>query len=83
MKYVCPKNPDHIGVTTEATKKSSPHNARVVCLECGEFIKWASQQDIIRINTEFDLGIDLRTSLENFEKHAKKAIDALRKAGLI
>ena len=82
-KYTCPKNPYHNGVTTEAAKKGSPHNARVVCLECGEFIKWASQKDIIGINTEFDLGGDLRTSLENFVKYAQKAIDALRKSGLI
>lgn len=51
-EYICPKNPDHVGVTTEATKKGSPHNARVVCLECNEHIKWASQQDIVTINTE-------------------------------
>ena len=82
-EYICPKNPDHVGATTEATKKGSPHNARVACLECNEFIKWASREDILRINTEFHLGVDLKTTLANFEKHAKRAIDALRKAGLI
>lgn len=52
MEYICPKNPGHVGVTIGATKEGSPHKAEVICAECDEHIKWASQQDIIRINTE-------------------------------
>lgn len=82
-KYKCPVSADHEGWGINETGQESPHRGEVVCAECDQHIKWASRQDMIQIGTELDLGVDLRTAAENFKKHAEKAIDALRKAGLI
>ncbi len=48
MKYPCPVNPNHDGWLVRETSADSPHKGQVVCMECFEHIKWASQEDMDR-----------------------------------
>lgn len=52
MKLSCPKDPSHRLTTEAVTKKGSPHTIKVLCDDCGAFVKWGSHQDVLTINTE-------------------------------
>lgn len=51
-EYTCGRNNGHRGVETLATPDKSPHAIKIICAECGYFIKWGSHKDVLAINTE-------------------------------
>lgn len=51
-KLLCPKDSSHRLTTEAVTKKDSPHTIKVLCKDCGAFVKWGSHKDVLAINTE-------------------------------
>lgn len=78
----CPKDPSHRLTTEAVTKKGSPHTIKILCEDCGAFVKWGSHQDVVAINIEKG-GSDVAVDLEALRHHMKPVIDAMRKVGLI
>ena len=80
--YKCGKNNGHRGVKPIATPDESPHAVRIICAECGYFIKWGTHKDVVAINLDGGAR-EVAVDIEALRRHMKPVIDAMREVGLI
>lgn len=77
-KYTCPNSPEHDGVEAVAAEQTAAQNTKIICAECGEFIDWATSQDLIQIITERTAALsemeDLKIALKDKEDELGRAI---------
>ena len=46
-EHICPRNPQHVGFKMVMQAEDSPHHAALLCVECEQHIKWASQKEVL------------------------------------